>query len=58
MSKYYDPDCMQNFLLIFMSLLTAGIVKNSHVLAGIYFIFQKKHPRTRLNLKGFQYQSQ
>ena len=49
---------MQNFLLIFMSLLTAGIVKNSHVLAGIYFIFQKKHPRTRLNLKGFQYQSQ
>ena len=35
-----------------MSLLTA--FKNSHILAGIYFIFLKKSPR--LNLRGFQYQ--
>ena len=34
-SKYYDRDCLQNFLLLFMSLLTAPIVKNSLILAGI-----------------------
>ena len=26
-SKYYDPECLQNFLLIFVSLLTAPVVK-------------------------------
>ena len=36
-----------------MSLITALIVKNSHILAGIYFIFAKNCPRP--NLKGFQY---
>ena len=30
--------CLQNFILIFMSLLTALVVKNSHILAGIYLI--------------------
>ena len=53
-SKYYKHDCLQNFLLLFMSLLTALIVKNSHIFQGIYFIFLKKH--TRSNLKCFQYQ--
>ena len=38
-SKYYDHDCLQNFLLLLISLLTAGTVKNSQMLAGIYFIF-------------------
>ena len=37
--KYYVHDCLQNFLLFFMFLLTASIVENSHILAGIYFIF-------------------
>ena len=37
-----------------MSLLTAPIVRNSHILAGIYFIFPKKCSRP--NLKDFQYQ--
>ena len=37
-----------------MTLLTAFIVKNSHILAEILFIFLKKGPRT--NLKDFQYQ--
>ena len=37
-----------------MSLLIALIAKNSHVLAGIYFIFLKKHLRPIL--KCFQYQ--
>ena len=37
-----------------MSLLTALIVKNSLILAGIYLIFLKARPRR--NLKDFQYQ--
>ena len=31
----------KNFLLLFMFSLTAPIVENSHILAGIYFIFLK-----------------
>ena len=31
-----------------MSLLTALIVENSYILAGIYFIFPKKTPKTKL----------
>ena len=34
-------NCLQNFLLLFMSLLTAKFVKNSHIWARIYFIFLK-----------------
>ena len=45
---------LQNLLSLFMSLLTALIVKNSHILTGIYFIFLKKLRRP--NLKGFEYQ--
>ena len=29
-SKYYDNDCLQKFLLFFMSLLTAPLIKNWH----------------------------
>ena len=47
-------DCLENFLLLFISLLTAPVVKNNHILAGIYFIFLKTRPRP--NLKGLQYQ--
>ena len=32
---------LQNFLLLFIFLLTAPIVKNSYILAGIYFVFLK-----------------
>ena len=39
--KYYVHDYLENSLLIFMFLLTAPIIKNSHILAGIYFIFLK-----------------
>ena len=53
-SKYYEYDCLQNFILLFMSSLTSFIVKNSRILTGIYFIFLTK--RSRPNLKGFQYQ--
>ena len=30
-SKYYETDCLQNFLLLFMFLLTTKFVKNSHI---------------------------
>ena len=39
--KYYVHDFLQNFLLLFMFLLTAPIVKRSHILAGICSIFLK-----------------
>ena len=40
-SKYYVHDCLQDFLLLFMFLLTALIVKNSLIFAVVYFIFPK-----------------
>ena len=40
-SKYYKNDCMQNFLLLFMSILRAPIFKKSHILVKSYFIFLK-----------------
>ena len=30
-SKNYEDDCLQNFVLFFMCLLTVPIVKNSHI---------------------------
>ena len=38
------------FSFAFLSLLTALIVKSSHILSEIYFVFPKKCPRP--NLKG------
>ena len=40
-SNYHEHDCLQNFLLLFMSLLTALIFENSHISDGIYFVFLK-----------------
>ena len=39
--KYYVHHCLQNFLLLSMSLLTASIVEKSNFLAEIYLIFLK-----------------
>ena len=39
--KYYVNDCLQSFLFRIIFLLTASIVNNSHILAGVYFIFHK-----------------
>ena len=50
--KYYDCYCVQNSSLFFIFLLTAPTVTKCHILAGIYFIFQKNGHRT--NVKGFQ----
>ena len=46
-SKYYENNCLQNFILLFMSLLAASIVENINFLAGIYFIFLKKKSCTK-----------
>ena len=40
-SKYYGKDCLQIFLLLFMSFLPTKFVKNSHIWVKIYFIFLK-----------------
>ena len=50
----YKHDCLQNFLLFFLFLLTALIIKTSGIVAGIYFISLTERPRP--NLEGFQYQ--
>ena len=39
--KYYVYDCQQNPLLLFMFLLTAPSVQNSHILAAICITFLK-----------------
>ena len=39
--KYYETDCLQNFLLLFMFLLAAKLVKNSHIYAKTVFTFAK-----------------
>ena len=52
--KYYKNDCLQNFILLLMSLLTVPFVKNSHIWAGIYYIFLKnilKHTWKSFNTK-------
>ena len=49
-SKYYEHGCLENLLLLFMSLLTALIVKNSQILAGTYFI-KKFLEQTSFNTK-------
>ena len=40
-SKYYENDCLQKIFLLFMSLLTVPVVKNSHIEAGISFMLLK-----------------
>ena len=40
-SKYYETDYLENFLLLFMFLLTSKFVRNSHIEVRIFFIFLK-----------------
>ena len=53
-SKYYEHGCLQIFLSLFTSLLTALIVKNSSYFGWNLLYLSKKY--CILNLKGFQYQ--
>ena len=46
----YDHDCLQNLFLLFMSWLTARIVKNNNILVRIYFIFLQKRPKSNFFL--------
>ena len=48
-SKYYENDCLLNVRLLFMCLLVAPIVKETHIYARIYFIFLKKRPKLKFN---------
>ena len=41
-SEYYETDCLQNFVLLFIFLLITKFVKNSHIQFGIFFIFLKQ----------------
>ena len=56
--KYYENDCLQNFLLIFMSLLTATFVKNNHIWARMYFIFLKMVLNQCLNCFNTKFETQ
>ena len=38
-----------NFFMVFMSLLKTPIVKNSHILTAMYFIFPKKMFQTKVD---------
>ena len=53
-SKYYERDCLQIFLLLLMSLFEIKFVKNSHIWSRIYLIFLKnvlKETRNSFNTK-------
>ena len=53
-SKYYERDCLQIFLLLLMSLRKIKFVKNSHIWSRIYLIFLKnvlKETRNSFNTK-------
>ena len=55
----YHNDCLQNFLLLFMYLLTGPIFKSSHIFPEIYFIVLKERPRhaiPNLHLSESSYQ--
>ena len=39
--KYYETDCLQNFLLRYMFLIITNFVKDNHIQARIWFIFLK-----------------
>ena len=52
-SEYYEHGSLQNFILLFISLLTPSVVKSSHISARVYFFALKEQPRP--NLKDFRY---
>ena len=53
LTKYFVQDCLQNFLSLSMSLLTAQIVKISHFGWNLLYLSKK---RARPNFKVFRYQ--
>ena len=57
-SKYYETDCLQNCVLLFMYSLTVKLVKNNHVLARIFFIFLKNVLKQTGNFFNTMFQPQ
>ena len=58
LSKYYETDCLQSFLLLFMLLLTAKFAKHSHILARIFIIFLKNVLKKTWNSLNTKFQLQ
>ena len=57
-SKYYVNDCLQNFVLLFISLLPTKFVKNSHIWSKIYLIFLKNVLKQTWNSFNTKFQAQ
>ena len=57
-SKYYQTDCLQNFSLLLMILLTAKLVQNNHNYARIFFIFLKNVLKQTWNSFYIKFQPQ
>ena len=57
-SKYYETDCLQNFLLFFMFLLTVKLVKNIHIEARIFSVFLKNVLKQTWNSLNTKFQLQ
>ena len=57
-SKYYEKDCLQVFLLLLMPLLKTKFVKNSHILGKICLIFLKNVLKQTRNSFNTKYQAQ
>ena len=57
-SKYYETDCLQNIILLFMLLLTTSFVNSSHIKAIIVFIFLKNVLKQTWNSFNTKFQTQ
>ena len=51
-SKHYEADCPSNFLLLLMFLLTAKLVRNSHILGSS----SKKNLRVTESVKEIKFE--
>ena len=56
-SKYYEIDCLQNFLLFFLFSLRTKIFKKGHIYSTIYFIFLKNLLKQTWNSFNTKFQS-
>ena len=56
-SKYYEIDCLQNYLLLFLFSLRTKIFKKGHIYFTIYFIFLKNLLKQTWNSFNTKFQS-
>ena len=57
-SKYYEKDCLQIFVLLLMSLLKTKFVKNCHIWGKIYLTFLKNELKQTRNSFNTKFQAQ